>query len=288
MTNPDGESNPDLIEYLDQGQDGGRAIHKTDQRSAEAEAASWLLEQRIALDPRPAFVRLSRQRLLARITSQEAAHSRAVVIQRRVRLFPLNLQGWRRPAFQFVSLLLLICMLLYNCLSISRASLTWLPGDPTYPLLTALENGQLLISTSRLGDARLHIRFAFRRLIEVQALAFENRYSEIPDSVANFSEHIRETMEIIAELEQENPAQARLIASDLHSALSRQTEMVVLLAGFAPQSARPDFDRLVAISASTLSSLQDVLTPGSSEVPGLSQREYLTKLLALILWHPVT
>lgn len=63
------------------------------------------------------------------------------------------------------------------------------PGEALYGTKLALENLQILVTTSTEDDARLHLQFASRRLEELSALIAEGRIDEIGHVMSNFNSH---------------------------------------------------------------------------------------------------
>jgi hypothetical protein len=139
---------------------------------------------------------------------------------------------------------------------LSRASLNWMPGDFSYPLKTAIEDLAVLGSPTAAGDARLHIQYAHRRVLEAQALVLEGRYDDIPETVADFSRHVDRAVASVHRLARQDRPQAYRLALELERVLSQQTSMVVLLAGFTPESARPDFERVLTIAEGGVSEVR--------------------------------
>jgi hypothetical protein len=149
--------------------------------------------------------------------------------------------------------------------SLARAARTWLPGDLLYPLKIAGERIELGVKPGAAQDVRLHIRFAERRLIEVQALTFEGRYEELPDTVADFAYHVQAAIQDMARLARRDPERARLLALDLQVVLSRQTGLVDLLAGFAPSYTRAEYERVRLVAQDGVLRMRDVFSPGSGQ-----------------------
>jgi hypothetical protein len=250
-----------LQDCLDQVHAGGNldaALDKHPQYSADMrsdlEAARWLHEHQQDLAPRPGFVPASRRRLLDRIAADGS-----VTPANRLRwsFASLRFPSTRRKYIPRLALAYLLLVSLLFCAGrVSRASLTWMPGDLGYPLKTAMEELAVLVTPTSAGDARLHIQFAHRRMLEAQALVLEGRYEYIPATVADFSRHVDRTVGSVHRLARQDRAQAYRLALDLERVLNQQTSMVVLLAGFTPENARSDFERVLTISEGGVSELR--------------------------------
>lgn len=233
----------------------------------ELETARWLQERRPALAPRPGFVSASRRRVLARIEAQGAWTPAAKI---RWSLASLRYPStWRQYLPRLALVYLLLVTLLLNAGRVSAASLNWLPGDVGYPVKLAMEGIALLATPSAAGDARLHIQFAQRRLLEAQALVLESRFDQIPATVANFGRHVRGAVAAVDQVARQDRSQAHDLALDLQRVLSKQTALVVLLSGFTPESARADFQHVLSIAEDGVSALQEVLDQGNSGASGL-------------------
>ena len=221
---------------------------------SDLEAARWLHEHQGDFAPRAGFVPASRPRLLDRIEADSPVTS-----SNRLRWSFTSLRypsTWRRYAPRMALAYLLLVAILLTAGRVSRASLNWMPGDFVYPLKTAIEELAVLVTPTAAGDARLHIQFAHRRVLEAQALVLEGRYEQIPETVADFSRHVDEAVRSVHRLARRDRTQAYRLALDLERVLNRQTSMVVLLAGFTPESARPDFERVLTIAEGGVSEVR--------------------------------
>jgi hypothetical protein len=259
---------------LDQLQEDGRsleaALEQYPQHSKalrpDLETACWLQQRSPELQPRSGFVGASRHRLLARIEAQgEAARPTRL----RESFASLRYPSTRRQFIQRLALIYMLLVTLFlNAGRVSTASLNWLPGDFVYPVKLAMEGIALLATPGAAGDARLHIQFAHRRLMEAQALVLENRFDQIPATVANFGRHVDGAVRAVDRVAGQDKGQAHDLALDLQRVLSKQTPMVILLSGFTPEDARADFQHVLSISADGVSAMQKVLEQGNSGASG--------------------
>ena len=217
---------------------------------------------RQGLAPRPGFVSASRRRLLARIEAQGAV-ARAPSFR-----WAFSSLRFPPPGARYVPRLALVYFLLVtlflNAGRVSTASLNWLPGDIGYPVKIAMESIAVFVTPTAAGDARLHIQFAHRRLMEAQALVLEGRYEQIPATVTNFGRHVDRAVRSVDRLARQDRGRAQSLALDLQRVLSNQTALVVVLSGFTPEDARADFQRVLSIAESGVSAVQKVLDPGNS------------------------
>jgi hypothetical protein len=176
--------------------------------------------------------------------------------------------GWRSPGLQGVLLGLLALMLFFSVNRLVSAAPGWLPGDLLYPLKPMAEDAALLASLSPEKDADLHIRFANRRLMEIQTLALEGRYDLISPAVAGFDRHLTDALVMVSQVSVEQPNSAIRLARQLDAALASQVGTVSVLSGVAPGAAQGEFRRLLIIASDGLSTVRFIVPLDSG---GLSQ-----------------
>lgn len=269
---PDWRKKQELVfqDCLDQIQTGGRSLEEAlsdypehaEALKSELEVALWLQDSRQAFQPRPGFVAASRRRLMARLETQGAAPRAPNLCWAVSSLrYPST---WRTYAPRLVMIYLLMVTLLLSAGRVARASLTWLPGDFGYPVKIAMERIALLATPTAAGDARLHIQFAHRRLIETQALVLEARYEQIPATVDNFAYHVDRAVRAVDQVARHDRGRAQSLALDLQRVLSGQTSLVALLSGFTPEDARADFQSVLIIAENGVSAIKNLLEPENS------------------------
>ena len=233
----------------------------TDTLRAELEAAVWLKSEGKALDPRQGFIDSSKHQLVGRILQhgkQSSSRWRWSNLW-----FDVSTARRNRFAVQFLLLLLLVVSLFYSGKNLLRASDTWLPGDVTYPLKRLMEQTTLLLTPSMEGKARLHIEYTQNRLLEVQALFFENRYDEVPSTVVNFTDHLVGAVQAVNNIAMTDPTTAKALAAELQNTLSGQIQLTYLMAGFMPSPTSIQYIRVGNISQDGLEAMQNVLSRGS-------------------------
>lgn len=224
------------------------------------EAARWLQQRKPTLNPPPGFVAASRRRLVTRLQSQ-GRQSRFGLASRRWLYRPTPPS---RLALQSALLMIMLFLALVSGRNIACALPTWLPGDWGYPLKTASEEATLALSLSPVGDARLHIDYAQRRLLEAQALVLENRHARLTGTVASFTQHAQNAVEKVNQLAPHNRAKAQELALRLQRVLQGQSDLVAILVGISPQPARADLEQVLLVSSESLSAMKDLLSPDSS------------------------
>jgi hypothetical protein len=261
-----GEAFQDCLDQLDGTGQSLEAVLAAHPAQAEAlrpelETARWLVEGRPDLEPRPGFTGASRARLLERLAEDPRRTSRSKLHGSFPSLrYPST---WKRYAPRLTLVYLLLLALLFNLGQVSKAALNWLPGDLGYPLKLGFEETALFFSPTAAGDARLHTEFAHRRLLEAQALVFENRFEQIPPTVANFSRQVDLAVHGVGRVARRDRGQAQALALGLERVLSDQELMVKLLSGFTPQPERRDFQQVLIIAEDGVSAVQQVIDSGS-------------------------
>jgi hypothetical protein len=267
------EAFQDCLDRLDGTGQGLEAVLEAYPEQAETlrpelETARWLVERRPELGPRPGFVGASRARLLGRLAEDPRRTSRPVLggSLRSLR-YPST---WRRYAPRLALAYLFVLTLLFSLGRVSKASLNWLPGDLAYPLKLGFEETALFFSPTAAGDARLHTEFAHRRLLEAQALVFENRFEHIPGTVTKFSRQVDQAVGCVDRVARRDRGQAQALALNLERILSDQELMVGLLSGFTPPPERLDFQRMLIVAEDGVSAVQQVIDSGSRGASGMA------------------
>ena len=223
-----------------------------------AETARWLAKVAPAFDPRPGFVLTSRRRLQAQVCNNYGRNP--WLMWRWSAIY-----WWQSPALHVALVVLMVTVIYFNLAGMLQASRGWLPGDALYPLKPIVEETRLLFSFSPQRDAELHIEYAYRRLLEAQALVLENRYDQIPATVANFDHHVSQAVRLVDQMAGVQEEQARGLASSLETTLTSQIGMVVLLSEMTPEPTQDDFEQLLEISTGGVNGIQNILSPDSSD-----------------------
>ncbi|HZD55668.1 MAG TPA: DUF5667 domain-containing protein, partial [Anaerolineales bacterium] len=181
----------------------------------QLEAANWLIENKEAFNPRPEFIAASRRRLMREIDQGSAVPEPAPLVSFWETIFNL---GRARVALQFALVLLLVVFFLFGSSRVALAARYTIPGDRLYPVKTAVERGQLLLTFSDAGDARLYTQFAQRRLVEIQELVLETRYEYVKDTVEAYDRDVHGAIDSLERVAAENSAAALEIAGQLEHA----------------------------------------------------------------------
>lgn len=177
-----------------------------DQLRPPLEAAMWLQSRKEVFNPRPGFVQLSQRRLVNRFREQPADGGVNETISR----IPLFFQQ-HRLAVQYSALLTLTAVLLF----IGYRSTDFLiqrsiPGDPLYEAKITQEELQVSLASNQEGETRLRIKFAQRRVIEMQELVIAGRTDLIDRTLDNFEYQLSKAASgilVVAQTDQVTAAQ---------------------------------------------------------------------------------
>ena len=98
----------------------------------------------------------------------------------------------QRPYFSYSLAAFASIIVVFSLLSssVAFAANQSSPGSAFYPIKIALEQVELQLSTTEAGDQQLHVKFAARRLAEVDLLLQENRSYLIDQAISNYADHL--------------------------------------------------------------------------------------------------
>lgn len=156
----------------------------SEQLKPALEAAQWLQSRSEVFNPRPGFVQLSQRRLVNRF-KHNSSWIGATSTETLSRI-PAFFQE-RRMIVQYSALLTLTAVLLFvGYRSTNFLIQRSIPGDPLYATKLAQEEVQVSLTSNEEEEARLRIKFAQRRVIEMQELILVGRDSLIDEAFDNF------------------------------------------------------------------------------------------------------
>ncbi len=121
-----------------------------------------------SIEPRTEFQRMAKARLLSAVAAKKEKEGR-----RR-----LPLWNWQQRWAVALAVVLALVMMGGGTVAASTNSL---PGDVLYPVKTTTERVQAFFTFGKEAKANLYMRFAERRIVEIEALA--ERARNIPESV---------------------------------------------------------------------------------------------------------
>jgi hypothetical protein len=142
------------------------------------------------------------------------------------------------------TLIVVLVLVLAGGGGIVYASTDSLPGSPLYGVKRTTEQVQLFLAPMGTGRAELHIRFAQRRLEEVQALA-ETKGQVDEETLAAIAE---ETELALKEVEGARPAEKSNLLEKLASLTERQQSVLKGVQAKAPEAAQQGLNRALEAS----------------------------------------
>jgi hypothetical protein len=259
----------DMIQYERVGVETAleRYPELADQLRPELETAAWFLERSQELEPRAEFVHESRERLLEQIRQESVVGQEVEVEEEPVYEPSLGFLAWLAGLFKRETLSLrqamvttLVTVLVIGSIIVAAVSQSSLPGDPLYSVKTGLEKAALVVTPSASGAARLHVRYAQRRLAEIQILAREGRYQLIPPTVADFQVQVDQAIQAMNGLAGQDLGEAKQLAQNLQQVLADQTPAISHLSRSAPEDSKEELNRVLDVSRTGLTAASDVLS----------------------------
>lgn len=228
-----------------------------DQIRPGLEAALWLIERRSLLDPRPGYVSASRHRLVATVRRANAAKPLAQAAGERRRFI------WAvwpsRMIFHLALLLIVLVSLFVGGSGVAFAMQASLPGDSLYPLKITVERTELVVTRDAEAEARLYIRFAHRRMAEIQLLVLEGSYERIPDTVTMFEHQVGQATKAVNILARSETSRAKVLASSLWKTLSKQVNTITLLSEIVPDQTGLEIERTLRATEQGVFAVQALL-----------------------------
>lgn len=246
-----------LVEYPDQ----------ADELRPMLEAVDWLLDKRLSLAPRPEFISASRSDLVAKLRQEQtaaaepAAESSQPGFLERMRQWlvfvrqPFN----RRVVLQFVTVIVLLLGMVTGGVTTAYASQEALPGEVLYPVKISLEQVALFLSLDESNDIYLHMHYAWLRTNEMQDLVTLNRYFYLRDTLANYQYHVSGSIQLVRVVAENNLAEARVIAPDVHRMVLEQPAILKSLAQSIPEQIFSGMVAAVQVSEGWVQEMESIV-----------------------------
>lgn len=231
-----------------------------DELRPRLEAALWLTAQKPNTDPRPEFISASSQRLMARIQQESRAQKQS---RQQSPSFWQNLFTSKKLAFQFGLVAIVIFSTILFSSTVALAAQSAIPGELLYPVKTSLETVQLAITTSPVEEAKLHIQYADRRLVEIQTLSALDDYEKLDGVVNNLDEHVTQALKVLQSQTIKDPTQTKELAEEMQRSLSRQEQTLAYVKTKAPSKNQAALQQAVEISSQALGITQNVIDTGN-------------------------
>lgn len=193
------------------------------ERAAELEPllrAALSVREMSSIEPRPEFRQATKARLLSALAAKEEKRERS----------RLPLWHWQRRWAVAAAVILALFLAGGGTVMASSDSL---PGDVLYPVKRASEKVQAFFTFGDDAKANLHMKFAERRVKEIESLAEKGR--DIPGSVLKvMGDETRRAMDL---LERNESLKSELVAK-LVGLTSNQKTMLARLTEIVPSYAR--------------------------------------------------
>ena len=143
----------------------------------------------------------------------------------------------RRNRTRFFATLSISLIVLFFILSsgVVLAANNSIPGGTLYPLKMAVERSELTLSKSELGDQQLHLKFAERRLIEVDRLLQQSRNLYIDLALNNYRTQLSPLVTRLASPDLDIEDRARLANLILRSSSIDELQLQSLYQRIPPE-----------------------------------------------------
>jgi len=198
--------------------------HLRDRLRVDLETASRMQVQSSAFDPRPGFMKASREHLLGQLSHQR----KTIDIIRRSPIL-------RRSLFHPIALAFLIAMVVFLASgSVVFAAGNSLPGDNLYLFRSAAEKLQLALTADDVKGAELHLQFSQDYLVACAVLISKERPEDASKALRIYERHISRTGRILLELSPKNDRDLSYLQSDFNRTFLQDIEIfqVLLPGGF--------------------------------------------------------
>jgi hypothetical protein len=125
------------------------------------------------------------------------------------------------------------------------ASRNAIPGDALYSLKTAYENTRLSLTSNDETRVDLHLKYAEQRLAEIESLISKGRIDRIEPASEAFENHIKNALDEVKEVAEQDPVRASYLMSRIMGALSRYSESLGKISDYIPESIMNDIRDIV-------------------------------------------
>jgi len=250
------------------------------------EASAWLIENKSVLDPRPSFVVASRKSLMTHIqaegahggTSVQELTNKSFLARFWNRLTSPERTRVQRLTFQLAFAMVIVFVLLIGGSGLSSLAQGTQPGDSLYPVKIAFEQLELAFTFDAQTDISLHVEFAQLRTEEMQSLVNTGQFTYLRDVLANYRYHMDETLRLLADLVEDDPAVARTVALETHQIVFEGPHVLSDLAYTVPEQIFSGFGTALDESLAWVELMMGILdeleveiepqpTPGEVRVP---------------------
>jgi hypothetical protein len=166
-----------------------------------------------------------------------------------------------------------------------------LPGETLYPIKIASEKTRIAIATNNAGKARLHGKFAERRLAEIDSLANNPKVDSelVKIAVENYKAELAENRTLIENSSTgQTPEITKIVAENIHNdreilhrlstKITEKRSKDYLLTAWERATAHEDFVTLSLLNSSAATSTLPVQTTGDSNFSYDTQMRVINKI----------
>ena len=165
--------------------------------------------------------------------------------------FPKENPMFRKPIFATIFVLI---ALFAGTTMTAAAAQDALPGDALYAVKTSVEDLRLGMSWDTAAEAEQSLLLADQRLLEINQLLSQDRFSDVEIGVDRFQHHIGDVLDALETLQKSDPATAQQLADLLATHLDEQSAFISQVL-----ATNPNFDA-TGLQSTLDSSLEDTLT----------------------------
>ncbi len=160
-------------------------------------------------------------------------------------------------------------LLVLSGAGIAEAAQAALPGDALYSVKTSVEGIRLAVTPDGFDKGQLLLTLAENRVDEIQQLAAQGRYGEIPETVQTFEAEVESATATQNRMDKMNAASAQALAEKVKETLSHSTTVLEDVLQTVPAEARPAIAHALNVSEAGQSNAeQELSSPAATPTPG--------------------
>lgn len=197
--------------------------------------------------PSPTFKKTLRQRFIKAVEARQVEEITSTpgllpTIQKKWTEYGRKSAGVRNFMVRAVVVLLIATLVGSGTVAASANSL---PGSPLYPVKIASERAQLALTFNDNNQAKLHLKFAERRLGEVQALITKGKSEDIDTPLSIMNQHLEQAQNIAAAASGRDKQE---LYSKILELTERQQTVLEVVSEQVPDQAREAINHAMEVS----------------------------------------
>jgi len=207
------------------------------------EAALWLQQAKLVINPRSGYIISSRKYLEAQIESLRP-------ISFWQRLFSrYSPQRWVFNITAPIIVFLLLALVLNSAVLTARLSI---PGDPLYSTKLVIEDFQLALTFNQMDKTDLYIQRYRERALEFIELVMEGDYEYLPSAATRMETEIIASLYSLQDLSVNHQSFEQSLVVNLKETLTNEITLLNLLKRTSPASAWPGIVLAIQVTQSGL------------------------------------